>query len=47
MEHALTTMGPMYATVQMVGKENTAQMVKYFIRLLNEPNSCHYLILTR
>lgn len=30
MEHASTTMSPTYATVQMVGKGNTAPMVDLF-----------------
>lgn len=44
MEHASTTMGPTYATVQMVGKGNTAPMVDYLIKLLKDPNNfCHVL----
>lgn len=44
MEHASTTMGPTYATVQMVGKGNTAPMVDNLIKLLKDPNNfCHVL----
>lgn len=44
MEHASTTMGPTYATVQMVGKGNTAPMVDYSIKRLKDPNNfCHVL----
>lgn len=45
MEHASTTMGPTYATVQMVGKGNTAPMVDLFDKTFKRSEqflSCAY-----